>query len=331
LTVEILASKLPLTDEAMKLSIDKMLNAWYDAAVIYKDQLNEPETAIEYFEKIINKKYINDMDLSASFQLYRLKEGSSGAEVYKNYILTNYPNSDFAAFLKDPEFFLKQKQKEEQEEGEYLKIFENYVKKNFNLVVNEIDAALKKNEQTKFRAKLKLLRVTAKANITADKTSLIPDLTQITTEFPGTDQEKRATEMIKIIQDGYSKNDSISKKISPYVYNDEAVHYIIIITEKSTNSTDVQNKINSYNSDKFSNLKLKSSTLVLSETNSLILLKEFKSLKKGKEYVTSYKAAKRELGKFNELKIYLISADNLKKLLELKKLDEYEMFHDENY
>jgi hypothetical protein len=60
-------------------------------------------------------------------------------------------------------------------------------------------------------------------------------------------------------------------------------------------------------------------------------LKEFKSLKKGKEYTSTFKTSKRELGKFNELKIVLISAENLKKLLELKSLEEYEMFHDENY
>jgi hypothetical protein len=37
------------------------------------------------------------------------------------------------------------------------------------------------------------------------------------------------------------------------------------------------------------------------------------------------------MGKFNELKVFLISAENLKKLLELKKIEEYELFHDENY
>jgi hypothetical protein len=180
--------------------------------------------------------------------------------------------------------------------------------------------------------KFKLLRVNALANITIDKKLLIPDLTEITKEFPGSDEEKRANEMIKIIQNGFSKNDSIPvKKESPYIYLDDAIHYVIIVSEKPTNVIDVQNKINTFNGEKFSNLKLKSSTLVLNEGKSLVLLKEFKSLKKGKEYTSTFKTSKRELGKFNELKIVLISAENLKKLLELKSLEEYEMFHDENY
>jgi hypothetical protein len=315
----------------MAKSIDKLLNAWYDAAIIYKDQLNELEIATEYFEKILARNYMNKLDLSASFQLYRINEGKAKSDTYKNHILDKYPESDYASFIKDPEYFLKQKNNEKKDELEYLKIFENYKKKNFNLVISEIDAIIQNNSASKLMAKFKLLKVNAKANLTEDKKSLLADLNDITKDFPNTDESKRAQEMIDIIQKGYSSNDSVNKKISPYVFSEEATHYAIIVVQKPLNSTDIQNKINTFNNDKFSNLKLKSSTLVLNDANSLVLLKEFKSITKATDYLSSYKSAKRELGKFNELKILLITSENLKKLLELKKIEEYEMFHDENY
>jgi hypothetical protein len=326
-----LAKNLPLTEEAMKASMDRLLNAWYDAAIIYKEELNEIDEATEYFEKITNKKFVNDLDLSSSFQLYRVKEGKSGADIHKKHILSTYPKSDFASFLLDPEYFLKQKNKEKENEVDYLKIYSNYTKKQYNLVLNEIDAFLIAQPQTKLKSKFKLLRVNAQANLTANKNELLPALNEIVTDYPDTDEEKRAKEMIKIIKEGFSKNDSIVKKVSPYTYQDDAVHYIIVMVDKNTKVNDVQTKINSLNTNKFSNLKLKSSTVVLSDATNLVLLKEFKSLKKGKEYVTSYKAAKKEMGKFNEFKVFLISSENLKKLLELKKIEEYELFHDENY
>jgi hypothetical protein len=331
LSVEMLAKNLPLTEEAMKASMDRLLNAWYDAAIIYKEELNEIDEATEYFDKIINKKFVNDLDLSSSFQLYRVKEGKSGADIHKKHILSTYPKSDFASFLLDPEYFLKQKNKEKENEVDYLKIYSNYTKKQYNLVLNEIDAFLIAQPQTKLKSKFKLLRVNAQANLTANKNELLPALNEIVTDYPDTDEEKRAKEMIKIIKEGFSKNDSIVKKVSPYTYQDDAVHYIIVMVDKNTKVNDVQTKINSLNTNKFSNLKLKSSTVVLSDATNLVLLKEFKSLKKGKEYVTSYKAAKKEMGKFNEFKVFLISSENLKKLLELKKIEEYELFHDENY
>jgi hypothetical protein len=331
LTVEKLALNLPLTEEAMAKSIDKLLNAWYDAAIIYKDQLNELEISSEYFEKILFRRLINKIDLSAAFQLYRINESNSKAEPYKKHILDKYPDSDYASFIKDPEYFLKQKNNERNDELEYLKIYENYKKKSFNLVIAEIDAIVAKNSQSKLLAKFKLLKVNAKANLTEDKKSLLPDLNEITKDFPNTDESKRAQEMIDIIQKGFSSNDSINKKKSPYIFSDESTHYAIILVQKPLNLTDVQNKINTYNNDKFSNLKLKSSTLVLNDANSVVLLKEFKSITKARDYLSSYKSAKRELGKFNELKILLITSENLKKLLELKKIEEYELFHDENY
>jgi hypothetical protein len=219
-----------------------------------------------------------------------------------------------------------------QEEKKYLDIFEKYQKKQFSTVISAIDDFLKTAVKTDLNAKFKLLRVNALANVTLDKKTLIPDLTEITKEFPGSDEEKRANEMIRIIQTGFSKNDSIPvKKESPYIYSDDAIHYVIVVTEKPINVTDVQNKVNTLNAEKFVNLKLKSSTLVLNDGKSLVLLKEFKSLKKGKEYISTFKSSKRELGKFIELKTVLISAENLKKLLELKNIEEYELFHDENY
>jgi len=331
ITIEMLAKNLPLTEEAMKISIDKLLNAWYDAAIIYWEELNETEQAIEYLEKITDKKLINDIDLNASFQLYRLNEGNSEAEKCKNHILVTYPKSDFAAFLLDPDYFLKQKNEEKENEKDYLKIYSNYTKKKYDLVLREIDEFLIAQPQTKLISKFKLLRVTAQANLTSNKTELLPALNEIVSDFPGTDVEKRAKTMIKIIQEGFSKNDSIIQKVSPFIFNDEATHFLIIVTDKKNKVSDVQTKVNSYNSTKFSNLKLKSSTVVLDESSNFVLLKEFKSLKKGKEYITSYKSSKRDLGKFNELKIFLISSENLKKLLELKKIDEYELFYDENY
>jgi hypothetical protein len=331
LTVEILAKNLPISAEAMKASTDKLLNAWYDAAIIYKEELNEPEQATEYFEKITSKNLINDLDLSASFQLFRLKEGKSTAEIHKNHILSTYPKSDFAAFLLDPDYFLKQKTKEKENEVDYLKIYSNYSMKNYSLVLSEIDAFLAAQPQTKLKSKFKLLRVNAQANLTSNKKELLPALNEIVADFPNSDEEKRAKEMIKIINEGFSKNDSVVKKVSPYTYQDEAIHYVIVVVDKAMKVADVQTKINALNTSKFSNLKLKSSTIVLNDATNLVLLKEFKSLKKGKDYVTSYKSSKREMGKFNDLKAFLISTDNLKKLLELKKIDEYELFHDENY
>ena len=61
------------------------------------------------------------------------------------------------------------------------------------------------------------------------------------------------------------------------------------------------------------------------------LLKDFKTIKRGKEYIAMYKKSKRELQKYVNATILLISNDNLKMLIERKDIKEYEYFYDENY
>ena len=94
---------------------------------------------------------------------------------------------------------------------------------------------------------------------------------------------------------------------------------------------DAKIKISYFNSKKFKSLRLKITPLVLSEKEDLLLLKEFKTLKKGNEYISTFKKSKRELQKYIDASVYLISNNNLKILLEKKDIEEYESFHEENY
>lgn len=104
LTVEMLLANIPLSDSAMKVSIDRLLESLYASGVIYKEQLNEPELAKKQFNTVLDKELICDVDMSSSYQLYKMKEGSDAANIHKDHILINYPNSDYANYLRDPNF-----------------------------------------------------------------------------------------------------------------------------------------------------------------------------------------------------------------------------------
>jgi hypothetical protein len=54
-------------------------------------------------------------------KMYETTDGSK-ANYYKNYIFNNYTNSDYANFLRDPEFFNKRKEIDALALKEYLKV-----------------------------------------------------------------------------------------------------------------------------------------------------------------------------------------------------------------
>jgi hypothetical protein len=114
LSVENLAKNLPLTDEQKLASLNKIVENQYTAGLIYKDLLQEQKLATQCFDDVINRKLNSDFQLLSAYQLYKMNEGkdSKKAQFYRVYILQNFPNSDYANYLKDVNFFVKKKEEE---------------------------------------------------------------------------------------------------------------------------------------------------------------------------------------------------------------------------
>ena len=71
--------------------------------------------------------------------------------------------------------------------------------------------------------------------------------------------------------------------------------------------------------------------MVLDEKRDLLLLKKFKTVSKGKDYIVAFKKNKQYLSKYRSANIFLISKENLQILNKRKDITEYEEFCDENY
>ena len=70
-----------------------------------------------------------------------------------------------------------------------------------------------------------LLKALSMGQTTENKQELLPVLNQLVAEYPKTDEEKRAKEMITIITNGYSKNTPAEfGKKSPYTSDEKAKH-----------------------------------------------------------------------------------------------------------
>lgn len=332
LNVEKLLKDIPLTQAAMDSSIENLLRACFDAAVIYKDQLNEIELASDLFNKIINKKLIHPLDLRSSFQLYKIKDKNRGYYIkHKNHILDNYPNSDYASYLINPDFYLKRQSLEKKARKKYLNLVDEYNSKNYSIVINTIENILANDTLLSYKGKYLLLKVTAKAQITKDKKSLIKDLNFIIEQCPDSDESSRAKEMIGIIEKGYSKNEPFLAKKRPYLNSENAEIYGLVILETKQKGDDAKIKVSSFNKNIFKKWKIKTTALVLDEKRDLLLLKKFKTVSKGKDYIAAFKKNKQYLSKYRSANIFLISKENLQILLKRKDTIEYEEFYDENY
>lgn len=332
LTVEMLLADIPLTDSAMKVSMDRMLEALYIAGVIYKEQLNEPQMARKQFNAVLEKEQICDVDMSSAFQLYKMDEGTGSVDQHKDHILINYPNSDYANYLRDPDFFIKRKEMEALAVQEYVTVLERYNRGLYYPVMSKADMVIENEKSNPYRSKYMLLKAMCLGQMNNDKQVLIPLLEQVLAEYPATDESLRAQEMLDIIKNGYSQNIVVDfNKKSDYTFNDDVPQWVIIFLDKTEGANMAKTKVSDFNKEFFSRDKLKVSSKIFTDDQSVVLVQEFPTDLKAKEYVRVYKQTRKHLLDLQKAKILIITQENMKVLFEKKNLAEYELFHEENY
>ncbi|MFM7758681.1 MAG: tetratricopeptide repeat protein [Crocinitomicaceae bacterium] len=332
LTVEQLLADIPLSDSAFQASRLKMQEAYYQAGVLYKEVLNESSLAGEQFESALAVKEINLTDLSSAFQLYKLNEQGAAANKYRNHIIVNYPNSDAAKYFEDPDFYIKQKASQQQAQVKYLSLIELYENGKYHEVMEASDKIIATEPANALRAEYLLLNALAFGQINENKQELVPKLKKIIEEKPGTPQAQRAKEMLDIIKNGYSKNEPVNfNKNYSFSYNPDVAQYVIVLMDEEDDVDDAKGVISDFTTRKLKLTKMKiSSKLTLTEKH-MVLIQEFSKIKDAEDFVNAYKAGFEDLGEYQDNNIYIITQENLKKLIESSKFEEYKLFYDDNY
>ena len=336
LTVEYLTSKLPLSDSAMAESNKRLLQAHYNAGVIYKEQLNEVKTAQGEFEAVLAKNIEDPHNLMSAFQLYKIHEGLDDVEAkrHKDYILNNYPNSDYANYLRDPNYFIKKKEMDALAEQEYVKVLDRYNRGLYYPVITKADLVIENEKTNIFRAKYMLLKAMSMGQTSENKMDLLPVLTMVVVEYPGTSEATRAQELIDVINNGYSENivADFSNK-SPFTYDDKAKQIVLVFLGPGENSSAAKAKIVDFNREFMSRERIRVDSKLYGDGNdqSVVLIKEFETESKASDYIRTYKKTRKYLLDLQNAKILPITNDNLKILYQKRNLEEYEKFYEEYY
>jgi hypothetical protein len=332
LSVASLMKDIPLTDEALKASQDRLLDALFTSGVLYKEILNEEELAAGQFEKVLDVKRIGLTDLSSAFQLYKINEGNSSKERFKDHIIDYYPESDAAKYFKDPDFYVKQKQNQKQAESQYVALLEQYNNKQYRQVATTSQNVIDKDKTNAYRAEYMLLNVLATGQLTENKQELVPKLNAIIAEKPGTPQALRAKEMLDILKTGFSKNEAVNfNKTYSFTYSTEGPQYVYILLDEDDDAEDARNLITDFSNKKFKTNRVKVTMKTTVSEKNFMLVQEFPNVRVAQEYINAYKAGFEILDDLQDNKIYIVTPENLKKLIETAKFDEYKLFYDDNY
>ena len=327
LTVDHLRKNIPLSDSAFALSQTNLFEALYQSGVLYKEILNELELAQEQFDRVLDINQRNLTDLSCAFQLYKLNESTEKKEVYANHILTHYPSSDAAKYLDDPDFYVKQKESQQADQKSYVELVDMYYSGKYKEVIDSTNRIIEEDLSNAYRADYLLLNVFANGQLTENKEELVPLINRVIDEKPGTPQAEIALDLLDILENGFSKNDSIN--FDPeyiYKFDDTEKHFVIVLLDEDDEEEDLKYGVSGFNKKKHKSKNLKTSSNLTMNKTPFVLVKEFENIRLAQEYINSYKAGYEILDEYQDNKIYSIGKNNLKILIESSNFEEYKSF-----
>jgi hypothetical protein len=334
LTPEILLEDVPISDSAMEQSNIRLLEALYNSGMIYKEQLEEVAMSIDQFQRVLDKAVEDKHNLLSAFQLYKIfdEKNSAKKSKYESYILDNYPNSDYANYLRDPDYFIKKKERDALAQKEYLKSVERFERGLYYPVILKAKKVISEEPDNVYRKEYFLLQAMAMGQINRDKTSLLPVLSQAIEEYPETRVAKRAQELIDLINNGVPAFESFEEdKSDLFEFAENAEFSILIKLNKGESINDASKRVDNFNREFFSRARLDTKSQIYNSDVTFIKVGTFPNVVSAKKYIEDFKKTRKHLADLRTNEVIFISLENFKTLLKEKALDAYETFYLDNY
>lgn len=337
-TEEYYLKNLPLGTDQQEVSKQKILNSYYQLGVLYRDNFDDLPSSIYYFEKLNERFPRNSKEAVTWYQLYRNFDKTGNAvkkEDVKQKVIKNYPGSEYAQLLLNPNMLAEQEQKDAAHEKVYEEIFGIYKQENYSEVIAKIDAYRNNIDGGDTKGYFELLYAFSKGNLEG-KDTLTYYLKQVYSNNLGTEIANEVDVLLGELRrmsdlEKMALKDSLSKE-KEFVMSEGKPHYFMIVFSNETNKTEeVINNISDFNKEFYSNLTLNVKSVAWTDKEDAIVVKTFKTSKEFGNYYSTIKekflANKSELGDLH----FVISTVNYKKLFKFKELIRYLDFHKRSY
>lgn len=340
---EYFLQNLPLTDDAIKKSNEKIVDAYYNLGSIYKEQLNNNPKSAESFEELMQRFPDNKYKLPACYQLYRLymaMDNNTKADVYKNIFLTKYPETEYAKIIANPDYN-KQKQADVSEaEKLYTEAYRLYSDSDYTgtiLKCQIADTALGKNPLMSKFDLLEAMAIGRTQGVAAFETAL----TRIIIKYPKDDVKNKAQEYIDLIKKSKTgtslseaKKDSLFNNAAQYLYNKDAEYFWVLVYDGPVDANKIKIELSNINSEYYSLENLNIESILFESNKQMITVKSFTGHDKAMTYYNLITKDKKSIFSSLDpakLKIFVISAENFPVFYKAKNIAGYMSFFQGNF
>lgn len=340
---------LPLTEEALAQSDSSIVKAYYNLGLIYKEKLQDDPRAIEAFEELNKRFSDHEYLLTVYYRLYRMYDDLrqySEADYYKNKILNEYSDSDYAKIIRDPESLKNENEQEIKAKAFYTRVYQNYYRRGYySQTIKSAEEGIQLYAGTSVEPKLRFIRAMSLGQEKGEQ-GMREELKALAFKYKEDPIGKKAEEMLSALDDmkdleakrkkeaQQEQEVEEEKENSPYAYEPSGSHnFVVLVPIEKLSSNNAQIAISNFNRANFRTLDLNVSTVLLGSDTAMITVKSFKSAADIKSYVRAFKADKIKLAQIHAANApgFPISFNNYAVFYQRKNLSEYLKFYNQNY
>ncbi len=319
-----------------------IMEAMFQLGVAYRDKIEAYDRSQKTLETLLSKYPNTDRQADVLYYMYMNcldLRNNECATKYKELLSTRFADSYYSKLLNDPEFAKSQLNKKDQLQLAYEKAYQLYDSGRYeecHKLVQALKTKLADNRIMRAKADMLSAFCIGKSD---GKDAYMAALKDIVANYPGTEQESKAKEMLRFLRGDKEAFEPLSVtevKQAEFKIEDEKNHFILIVffnpppkqTDKSKISiSDYHQKYN-----KLDNLKMVSVELNTDTNLSAILIRKFDDKAQSMKYLASVTRNRDEyIPGYQGYEVYPITQNNYRILLELRSVKEYQEFYKNNY
>ncbi len=352
---------LPLNDSLMALSHGRIRDALYNAGRIFKTVYNNYPRAIDLYLDL-NTRYPESIyKLTSYFELWDLytKKGDiPNAELCKNKIILEYPESNYAKYLQNPNYFIELEAQKDSLNNTYQQTFYQYRQGNYSEAGKLAGQMMQMEPDSTMIPKIEFFQTIAQGTA-SDMSSFSKLLTTYISKYPKVETMPLAEKILTLIQDStladYQKlvqlgylNDKIENEElkensmaatdefgGKFSYDEELLHYFVIAYPKDA-GVDVNRlkfDIANYNIDHYTKIDFDIETEGLGNNTEMLIVRALENKENSLIFFRSI-IRKREI--FQALKDvkyvnFVVSSTNYREITADKNYSEYLKFFIKKY
>jgi hypothetical protein len=275
------------------------------------------------------------------YRTYATIGNSEKSEYYKNIILNNHGDTEYAEIIRNPNYLADKAKEKSELELFYEDTYRKYLNGEYASVITRKGQADVQFPQNHLTPKFELLKTLA-----IGRTQPLPvfeaSLNEIVRNYPNDSIRDVAQEIIDyigsqtelpVVGDApVSGPDTSAANQRFYTYQPDTTHFVILIFQNiggPINPDRLKNRMSDFNSANFGARALTMQDFLFDHRNKIFVFKSFPNKNDAMQYADAVYDNDNIFGNVNheEYKLYSISVNNLPELLTQKKTDDYENFY----